>query len=220
MGFPNVDLFLCKTFEQRFADTQSDTPLTVDDLFEDMTATERAEIAAYIDDTIFTRDLRERRDGQRYVYIAPHFPMVEFPFPQIGVSLGSETTSDKYLGDVSGPTTEVKDEYGNTIGWDVLKGYYASATWNIDVVCNTKDEAIWLSRFCQLFVCQALEDLDAMGVLEVVVATSDMRLEQEHFPHIVFNRRVVVSAKVANTWKKRLSPYEYRTGVNLALATP
>lgn len=220
MGFPNVDIFLCKKFEQCFLAVQADPTYTIDDLFEDLDDDERAEITTYLQSIVFTKNLRERDDNQRYVYIVPHFPMIDMPFPQIGISLGTETTSEKFIGDYTGDPTPVMDTNGKTIAWDQSKGYYANANWNIDVVCATKDEAVWLSRFCQLFVCQQLEALDAIGVVEVAIATADMKVEQEHFPHIVFNRRVMVTGKAANTWKKRISAYEYQTGMNLALTTP
>lgn len=223
MGFPNVDLFLCKTFAEQFAAVQDDPTDTLDDLFEDLTAAERTEIATYLQGSVFTRDLRNRHnesDDQRRIYIVPSFPMFDLPFPQIGVSLGSENTDTKFLGDYTGEATAVTDTEGKTIAWDIPHGYYASANWNIDVVCSTKDEAIWLSRLCQLFVCRSLADLDAAGVVEVAIATADMKLEQEHFPHIVFNRRVMISGKAANTWKKRISAVDYQPGTNLALDTP
>jgi len=223
MGFPNVDIFLCKIFAEKFPAVQDDPEFTIDDLFEDLTALERTEITTYLQDIVFTRNLRERHGGddeQRRVYIVPNFPMLDLPFPQIGVSLGSENTADKFLGDCTGDAVAVTDDNGNTIAWDIPKGYYATANWNIDVVCPTKDEAIWIARLCQLFICQSLDDLDAIGVVEVTVSTADIKLEPEHFPHIVFNRRVMVSAKAANTWKKRVAEADYRAGDNLALDTP
>lgn len=223
MGFPNVDIFLCKTFAEKFAAVQADPDYTIDDLFEDLTVLERAEIITYLQDKVFTRDLRDRHAGSdkhQRVYIVPNFPMLELPFPQIGVSLGSENTDGKFLGDCTGDAEAVTDDEGVTIAWDIPKGYYASANWNIDVLCATKDEAIWISRLCQLFICEALDELDAIGVVEVVVAAADIKLDPEHFPLHVFNRRVMVSGRAANTWKKRISAITYLSGDNLALDTP
>lgn len=219
MGFPNTDLFLCKKFEEQFAATQADPDFTVDDLFEDLDEGERLEITEYLQGLTFTQNLRERGEEQRYVYILPHFPMVDMPFPQIGISLGQESAAERFLGDYTGEAIPVEDEDGKVIAFDIPKGYYAAANWNIDIICPTKDEAVWLSRFCQLFVCRLLEELDAMGVVEVSIALADVTIPQEHLPHVLFNRRVTISAKAANTWKKRVPATYYDTGINKALST-
>jgi len=217
MGFPNVDTYLCRKFTDHFADTQNDPTETIDDLFEDMDEPERMEVSEYLQSTRFTRDTRDREKGRRVVYIVPHFPMTDIPFPQIGISLGTETVSDKFIGDYTGESIPVKDCQGNVVAFDIPKGYYATASWNIDVLCPTKDETVWISRFCQLFVCRLLEDLDAMGVQEVAVSLADINIQSEQFPHAVFCRRITISGKTANTWKKRIPSHTYKTGINKAL---
>ena len=216
MGFPNVDTYLCKRFSEHFAETQNDPAGTIDDLFEDMDDAERMEVSEYLQATKFTRDTRDREKGRR-VYIVPHFPMTDIPFPQIGISLGTESVSDKFIGDYTGESAPVEDCQSNVVAFDVPHGYYASASWNIDVLCPTKDETVWISRFCQLFVCRMLEDLDAMGVQEVTVSLADINIQSEQFPHTVFFRRITISGKTANTWKKRIPNQAYKTGTNKAL---
>jgi hypothetical protein len=221
MGFPNVDIFLVNRIVARFQAIQPDPTEVVADLFEDLDDQTKAEISLYITRLRVTKDLKERgEESQRYLYVLPHFPLADHPFPQVGISLGTEDTAEKFIGDYTGEAVEVKDKTGVTIGWDVVKGYFASAAWDIDVVCATKDEAIWISRFVQLFTLEALDDLDIVGVKQVSVALKDMRLVSDSVmqPNTVFNRGVKVTAgMVANTWKKRVPVQTYGTGTNTGL---
>jgi hypothetical protein len=78
---------------------------------------------------------------------------------------------------------------------------------------------VWLSRFCQYFICQSLNALAQIGVMEVAISASDMRLEAQQTmqPADIFTRRLVVTARVANTWKVRLPlAGVYEIGINQA----
>lgn len=218
MGFPNVDKYLVDIFYNGFVGVQASPTAVLSDLFEDLTDADRAEIATYLAETVFTTDTRQREDGQRYIYILPHFPLGSLPFPQIGVSLGNEAQAEKFIGDYTGEATAVKTGDVQT-AWNIEKGYFAQAAYNVDVVCPTKDEAIWLSRFCQYFICLALQDLAAKGVLEVAIALKDLRLDEASTmsPSEPFNRGLQVTAKVANTWLKQVPLQTYQAGENTAL---
>lgn len=220
MGFPNVDKQLVKIFLQGFTDAQN-LGLAIPDTFEDLDPEEQADIALYLSRRVVTNDIRERSADERFLYIVPHFPIAGYPFPQIGISVGQESPGDKFLGDYVGETLEVTDAEGNVIGWDTVKGYFAAATYNIDVVCNTKDEAIWLSRLCQHFICQALGQLTEVGIMQVDISLTDPKIDPQAAtqPADIFTRTVTVSALVANTWKVRKPAYTYATGVNKALDT-
>jgi hypothetical protein len=220
MGFPNVDKKLVKIFLQGFADAQA-LGLAIPDAFEDLDPEEQSDIALYLSRRTVTDDIRERAADERFLYIVPHFPLAGYPFPQVGISVGQESPGEKFLGDYTGETVEVTDDGGDVIGWDTVKGYLAAATYNIDVVCNTKDEVIWLSRLCQYFICQSLGDLTEAGIMQVDITLTDPRIDPQAAtqPADIFTRTVTVSAQVANTWKVRKNAYTYATGVNKALDT-
>lgn len=217
MGFPNVDIFLVSMLISKFNAVKASPTFTISDLFDDLSSPEQAEITTYIERKTFTDDLREREDSQ--VFIFPHFPMLNMPLPQIGISLGQEDTAEKFFDDVVGDATPYP-ETGEQTHWAIPKGYWAAAHYQIDVVCATKDEAIWLSRFIQRFVCEELDTLDQIGVKEVSISQQDMVLNQEQQPMTVFNRTVRISCKAANTWTKLIPVELYEQGVNLALTTP
>jgi len=220
MGFPNVDLQLVKIFLAGFAAAKAD-PTVIDDLFEDLDDTDRAAIKQYLASLTVTDDVRQRKEHHRYLYLLPHFPLSGYPFPQIGVSLGTEDSAERFISDYTGDPVPVTDQQGTLIGYDQEKGYLGQGHWNIDVVSATKPESIWLSRFCQLFICESQDYLTGLGIQEVSVALGDIKLEAQQTmqPSEIFNRGVRVSAKVANTWKKRLPINgDYQTGINQALA--
>jgi len=220
MGFPNVDLILRDLFLTEFQAVKSDPGFAIADLFEDRGEAEQAEITEYIINRRFTGDVQDRGDERR-VFILPHFPTSDLPFPQIGIYSGEVDGLDRVLGDYTGESEEVKNEDGTTIGWAQIKGYWEVSAWNVDVVTSTKDEAVWLSRLCQYFICQNFPEMTVKGILEVDVTMTDMRIEKSTLqPLQYFARGLKVRAKVANTWKKRLPASYYQTGVNLALTTP
>lgn len=214
MGFPNVDIFLVKALNDGFKSVQMDTEFPVNDLFDDLDVQDRSDIATYIVRKDFTTDLRKRGGDQ--VFLMPHFPLLDMPLPQIGISLGQEDTAEKFLGDVVGEATPYPAT-GEQTHWDIPKGYWASARYQINIVAATKDETIWLARFVQRFICEKLDDLDQIGVKEVDISLADLKIEQDQVPMTVFSRGVSISCKVANTWTKRVPAQYYQTGVNLAL---
>lgn len=219
MGFPNVDLQLVKAFLAGFAAAKAD-PSVLDNLFEDLDADDIAAIKQYLSSLTVTDDVRLRKDHQRYLYVLPNFPLSQLPFPQIGISLGQDDPAERFISDYTGDPVPVLDEDDVLIGHDQEKGYLSQGNWNIDVVCATKPEAIWLSRLCQLFTCQAQDTLAQIGVIEVAVSLADIKLEpgQTTQPSEIFNRGLRISAKVANTWNKRIPlAGNYQTGINKAL---
>ena len=219
MGFPNVDIFLAKAFLDGFHAQQLDPTPAIADIFEDLDTDERGSIEQYLASLTVTGDVRDHKEHNRFLYVMPNFPLLGYPFPQIGISLGQESASDKFMGDYTGDPVAVADSHGTVIGYDQEKGYLAAGSWNIDIVCATKPEAAWLSRFCQYFICQSLTALSQIGVMEVAIALADMKLEAQQTmqPSEIFNRRLMVTAKVANTWKIRLPlAGTYETGINEA----
>ena len=219
MGFPNVDMFLVKAFISGFQKLQSDPEFAINDLFEDLEQDDRAQIITYLNRLNVTKDLRDRDEKKKYLYIFPDFPLLGCPIPQIAISLGQEDTAEKFLGDAIGDNPEPIMKGATQIGWTIEKGYLAAASWNVDVVCATKEEAIWLSRCCQRFICEALNDLAGIGVIEVNITLADMRMEAQQLmqPGEMFNRTLRVTAKVCNTWKKLLPVSFYAEGINTAL---
>lgn len=218
MGFPNVDLLLKDIFLREFQAAKLNPDLVVGDIFEDRPESEQVEIGDYVRAREFVSSARERGDAKR-VFILPHFPSAEIPFPQIGIYHGETSGTDRFLGDIVGDADPVFDQYQNLTGWRQKYGYYEMANWNIDVVASTKEEAIWLSRFCQYFICQSFDDLARIGVLEVSLSLSDLRIDKGAMqPMEAFVRGVRVTAKTENTWIKMLpANIEFRTGNNTAL---
>lgn len=219
MGFPNVDIFLVKAVLATLNELKSSAGrYKVDELFEDLDPAERQEVHQYLNAMVPTSDIRER--GKRHLYVLPNFPLAEIPVPQIGISLGAEETAERWLGDDPGIDPEPVMQGDQLVAWDHYRGYWAAASWNMDLVVQTKDEAIWLSRICQLAACENFDALDAMGVKEVTVALQDVRIDPKMFPDMVFVRSVRVSAgRILNSWKKRIpvGAYTYQTGINTAL---
>jgi hypothetical protein len=214
MGFPNVDKILVRMFGQEFEALKLDSDYIINDLFEDLDPDEREEITTYIQRKEFVTDIRRREDSA--VYLLTTFSTLDLPFPQISVTLGQEDT-DRYMGDQVGQSAPVLDGNGATIAWDITKGFYAKSNWNISVVTATKDEAIWLSRLCQLFIFKNMMELEEAGVAEVNLSISDMKLEQDQQPLTVISRGIRMSATTLNSWIKRVPVSFYQTGNNLAL---
>ena len=217
MGFPNVDLILKDLFLAEFAAVKAAPDFAVEDLFEDRSAGEQAEIKTLISAKTYTDNTRDRGDGKR-VFIIPHFPAADLPFPQIGIYSGTVDENDHLLGDYTEPAQAVLDGQGQTIAWDIVKGYWESSAWNVDVVAATKDEAIWFARFCQYFICQNLADLHQKGIVEVGISMTDLRLDKGTMqPMEYFVRGLKIHCRIANTWKSRQPVSYYETGINTAL---
>lgn len=215
MGFPNVDIFLTSKLIERFAQAKADTSFIVPDLFDDLSLAEQTEISTYIQRKNYTDDLRDRTDSE--VFIFPSYPMFHIPLPQIGISLGNEDTAEKFFDDVVGDATPYPST-GTQTHWDIPKGYWAQATYQADIVCTTKDEVVWLSRFVQRFIMEELDTLDQIGVKEVAVSLQDTIPKTEAQPTTAFSRVVKIGCKVANTWTKRIPVSFYQTGNNTALS--
>lgn len=214
MGFPNVDKTLQKLFLAQFAATQADPAFTINDLFEDLDESERAEIGHYLLRKQFTSDVRDRGSN---VYVTLSFVQTDIPFPQICITLGKGNT-DQWMGGAVGESVAVKDETGKTIAWDVTKGFYAKPAWDVTIAAATKDEVIWLSRLCQLFIMSNMDTLAASGVIEVDVTEADLQPQQEQQPMTIFARQLKISTTTENTWKKRIPASYYATGINTALS--
>jgi hypothetical protein len=211
MGFPNVDIFLVKKLLERFEETQRTPKFFIGDTFDDLDPGRQAEITTYITRKTFTDDLRNR--GENRVAIFPHFPMFDMTFPQIGISLGQESPGDTFVGDSAGESTPFPAT-GTPTHWDIPKLYLGAAMYRIDIVTATKDEAIWLSRLVQRFICEEQESLAAIGAFDIGITIADLKLEQDQQPLTVFNRAVQINCKVMNRWTKRVPVGTYETGVN------
>ena len=214
MGFPNVDIFLTGKLIERFNEVKTDPSFIVPDLFDDLQQAEQDEISEYIQRKGFTDDLRERTDSE--VFIFPSYPMFHIPLPQIGISLGNEDTAEKFFDDVVGDATPYPAT-GEQTHWDIPKGYWASANYQADIVCSTKDEVIWLSRFVQRFIMEELDTLDQIGVKNVMVSLQDTMTKTEAQPSTAFSRVVRIKCEVANTWTKRIPVSYYQSGNNTAI---
>ena len=219
MGFPNVDKFLQRLVLAKLESLQDMPEETVADLFECLDAEEQAEICLYLTRLHPTKDIRYRDERKKVLYVLPHFPLAGHPFPQIGISVGTEGTADKILGSNTGNTRERRDAQGNLVGWKVEKGCLAHGGWQLDVIAHTKDETVWLSRICQLAITEALDELTALGVWDVSIEVGDVRPDEQATmqPAEIFVRTVRVSATVANTWYKDVPLSTYETGNNTAI---
>ena len=220
MGFPNIDIFLVKTILAKLKAFQGEENYRLEEIFDDLDAAEIADIRQFLAGATTTKNTRDR--GGRRIYVLPHYPQAEIPFPQIGVSLGNEDTADRFLGDDTGGEAEpVLDDDENVIAHDLQKGYWGSGLWMIQIMAHTKDEVIWLSRLCQQALVDSFAALAEMGLLEVSLSLADLRPDPQYYPEFVFLRGVkVIAGKVANTWKKRIPASFYQTGVNLAVVQP
>ena len=160
-------------------------------------------------------DVRDKKGDN--IYLITSFPLVDIPFPQIAISLGVGE-SDRFMGDLTGESEAIKDEDDQTIGWYIEKGYYERCNWDAHVVCATKDEAIWLSRFSQRFICEAFGALSQLGINEVNIIIQDLRCEEGTMqPSTVFNRSIKLQATVANTWRETISTTQIAEGQNQSL---
>ena len=221
MGFPNVDKQLVKLIAAGFATAKADPnrmAFLVKDLFEDLTAAERSQVSTYVTRKAFQTDVREKKGDN--AYILPSFPLTDIPFPQIAISLGVGE-SDRYMGDLTGESEPILDDQENVTGWYIEKGYYERSTWDVHVVCATKDESIWLARLSQRFICEAFGQLAQVGINEVNIIMQDLRLEEGTMqPSTVFNRSIKLQATVSNTWKEQVgSNGTYAMGENAELSS-
>lgn len=214
MGFPNVDKQLVRILTAGFNAAKADPTFLIEDLFEDLDVAEQAQIAAYLTRKTFVNDVREHKGSN--VYVIASFPLLEVPFPQIAISLGAGD-SDRFMNDLTGQSKPITDGTGAVVAYAIEKGYYEKSNWDIHTVCATKDEAIWLSRLVQRFICEAFDDLARAGISEVNILIQDLRADENTLqPSTVFNRAIRLSATVANTWNERIPNGTYAEGTNIS----
>jgi hypothetical protein len=220
VSIPNFDLILQELFKAAIEELQQvGTEWIVDDLFSDRTLNYRDAITQYVNGITVTDDIREREHGRRFLYAIPSFPMADVPFPQIGTYLAPEELSDFFIGDSIGiESTEIRNGAGTVTAIEHTHGCFGQATYWSDIIANTKEEVIWLSRICQRKLLTNLRNLEAQGAMDVRISLGDMKLEQEHYPAMVFARRLIFSCKLGITWTDRV-PINgtYQTGINTAL---
>ena len=213
MGFPNVDKQLVRILTAGFNAAKADPTFIIEDLFEDLDVAERAQITAYVTRKAYVNDVREHKGSN--VYIIASFPLLDVAFPQIAISLGAGD-SDRFMGDLTGQSKPITDGTGAVVAYAIEKGYYEKSNWDIHTVCATKDEAIWLSRLVQRFICEAFDDLARAGISEVNIFIQDIRADESTLqPSTVFNRAIRLSATVANTWNERIPNGTYAEGTNI-----
>lgn len=217
MGFPNVDIFLASKLIERFNEAKTDPGFIVADLFDDLTTDEQTEVTQYIQRKRYTDDLRDRTDSELFIF--PSYPMLHVPLPQIGISLGNENATEMFFRDTVGDAQPYPDEATQT-HWAIPKAYLANATYQIDVVCSTKDEVIWLSRFVQRFITEEKDALADIGVNEVSISLQDTMLKSEHQPSTALARTVSVSCTVTNSWTTLIPVQQYAAGNNTAVVNP
>jgi hypothetical protein len=210
MSFINIDLYLVDLFHSFIKSVQDDDNCRViDDVFSDRPVPYREAIKGYLRSKHITKDFgdREREDN---IYVLPSHPLRELAFPQVAIYLAEENSADWYLGGITGTDLIPIDEPDFT-GYGIENGAIAMATYRADIVANTKEEAIWISRLCQRAIYGKILELDGMGVKEAKVGMADLQLHPEHFPSLVFGRGVFLTAKVIQTWIERqpaLGTYE------------
>lgn len=217
MAFLNIDKLLVSKFIEKFSALKEDPDFAVNDTFEDLPEEEIQNVLLFLSRKEFTEETRDREGSK--VYVMPNFPLSEVPFPQIAVSLGSESP-DRFLGDmVDVESTHVLNDAGDIIGYDTTKGYMSKVNLTIHCVCSSKNEAIWLTRLCQRFISESFTEFSSMGVHEIGMTLQDLVADEGTMqPSTIFNRAIQFTATVENTWKKRtLITGTYDTGVNLAL---
>jgi hypothetical protein len=218
VGFPNVDKQLVRIIAAGFAAAKADPArmaFLIGDLFDDLTDAERTQITTYLTRKAIKTDVRDKKGDN--VYIITSFPLLDIPFPQIAISLGVGE-SDRFMGDLTGESEPIKDDADNITGWCIEKGYYERSSWDTHVVCATKDEAIWLARLCQRFICEAFGQLSQLGINEVNIIVQDLRCEEGTMqPSTVFNRSIKLQATVSNTWNEMIPTIQIAEGDNLLL---
>lgn len=217
MSFPDIDLYLVDTFLELLRDTQGELHRVIDEVFAERPAAEREMVRRYLASMNITDDVKDHRD--RCLYVLPSLPLVNLPFPQIGVSVGSEGDSDWGLGDYTGAEAiEVKDGQGNLTGYDIEQGVFVSGSWQINIIAPGKLEVVWLSRLCQLAVRRKTSELAGqMSMSEITLSSADIEIDPQQFPDIVFGRRVTLTGKLPHTWTERIGAATYETGVNTAI---
>jgi hypothetical protein len=158
-----------------------------------------------------------KENEERVIYVIPSFLLFNLPFPQIGIYMGADDSQDFFCGqDVNGEPKPITKN-GDIVAWDYEKGYYAGVNYRADIIAGSKDEVIWLSRLCQRAIAANVPHLEKMGVVETRIGAADTKLEQEHFPALVFSRAVIFTGKSLHTWSVRVPAYGYETGINTAL---
>jgi hypothetical protein len=190
----------------------------LDDVFAMRPDEERARIAQFLTCTTFTKDVRERGEGERVVVIIPSLPTTMIPFPQVAVYLGEETSAGWSMGERADDSARPVTREGETLAWDYTYGYFAGVTCRIDILAGSREEVLWLTRLCHRALLGQTLALDALGVKEPAISLSDLQIEQQQMPALVFGRRVTYAAKVLQTWIERKPVGCYETGVNKALA--
>lgn len=211
MGFPNPDLKLVSIIVAGFAEVKVDPDFYIDDLFEDLEPEERLQIKTYIMAKNISKDLR--KDIENPLFVAPEYPQKDIPFPQISITIPKETSEMPIANEVGDSIPVYVD--GVLTYWDLEKVYFTNFNLSVEVLCQTKKEAIWISRFCQLFVCRSLAVLDVAGIKSILINTGDLRVDKSVAPFNLFNRAVLLQGKLVNTWKERILVSEYATGINI-----
>lgn len=214
MAFINLELYLRDLFAAALEEARNDDRV-IADLFSDRPEDERFAAQQYVASRRVLTDMYEELGkGERGIYVTPSFPIGNLPFPQIGIYMGTEDSADHMVGQDTGaaPVPVVQNEV--TVAWDIEKGYFAGINYRADIIANSKDEVIWLSRICQRALAKNILALEAKGVIEVRISAGDTKPEQEHFPTLIFSRAVIVTGKALHTWTVRTPAYGYELGNN------
>jgi hypothetical protein len=206
--FINLDLYFRDLFASFLNQIKTDDWI-IDDLFKDRPDAERHAIKKYLMSRRIVTDIQEQEESP--IYVIPSFVLNGLPFPQIAIHLGGENSQDHFVGMETGGDPIPVMKNNEVVAWDQERGYYAAVNYRADIIANSKDEVIWLSRICQRAIAGKILELDEMGVIEPHIGTADTELEQKFYPAIVFSRAVVFSGKSLHTWMERApvqEPYE------------
>jgi len=213
MGFPSLNFYLKKMFVRELELIQSKPATIVSQVFTDgWDDKERERIVSYLNELNVTDD---RTDvGKKYLYILPHYPLLDMAFPQIGISTGNEITAERGLGDETGEEVEIRDGSNNLIARDIERGYFCRGQYIITLLGNY-EEIIWLATLCKYIVSLRQDELDGIGFKNVDISVADLKPNPELTPHVLFGREVTLSGLLVNTWYKRNSvSTTYGTGGN------
>lgn len=218
MGFPNIDLWLVDRFAQKFQDAQGDLGILIDDTFSDFTADKRDEICQWLIGREVVTDLREPVIGPSLT-ILPGFPLVDVPMPQISVVVASETGNDIPLGFGQGEAQAVydPDNPGTVTGWDVPMGYWATCSYQVQVLCGHWPEVVFLTRLCQRFILGMERTLSQKNVHLEALTVADLQLNPQQFPTLAFARGLTLTCKAWMGAIERLPVSFYQTGTNKAI---
>ena len=193
---------------------------TILDVFSGQSSAYRLAVIQWLAATEITTDLTIRQEtASRTLSVIQSYPVLTIPFPQIGVYLAGEEMQDFPLGMEGFAEPEaVPDGLGVVTGWRIEHGAIATLNYRADIMCQTPEETVWLSRLLQRALYGAVMELETMGVMETRFGMADLRLDQEQLPAQAFARGINITGKALHRWHTTIpATPAYRAGNNAGL---